>query len=48
MFESAGWADELRELTGLAIDLQQLDGNHTPTIQVGIAEAGLLVYCKRR
>lgn len=48
MYDTEGWAEELRALTGLVIDLQHLDGHHSPTIQAGVAEAGLLVYCKRR
>jgi predicted nucleotidyltransferase len=46
MFDTEGWLEELQDLSGLRVDLQQFDGVSTPTIQAGLERSSLLVYTK--
>lgn len=46
MFDSEGWPEEIQELSGLQVDLQQFDGANTPTIQSGLELSSLPVYVK--
>jgi hypothetical protein len=48
MLDTEGWLEELQKLSGLLVDLHQLDGADSPTIQSALERSSLLVYEKRR
>lgn len=47
MFETTGWKEELLRIVPFAVQLEQLCGEHTPTIQSGVERSSLLVYEKK-
>lgn len=47
MFETNGWKEELQSQFPFAVDLEQLCGAETPTIQRGVERSSRLVYEKK-